>query len=68
MVFQFCLEIPNLLRFCFFNSKLETTNSKLCLNGVFVQALVTIDLSRFTLFPQGNELYAGLAVRLQPVG
>ena len=41
MVFQFCLEISNSLRLLsFFNSKLKTQNSKPCLNGVFVQALI----------------------------
>ena len=43
MVFQFCLEISNFLRLLsFFNSKLKTKNSKPCLNGVFVQALVRL--------------------------
>jgi hypothetical protein len=40
MVFQFYLKNSNSLRLVpFFNSKLETQNSKPCLNEVFVQAL-----------------------------
>lgn len=47
------LEPDNLSSYSFFNSKLETQNSKPCLNGVFVQALVT---SHFDIYIPSKPL------------